>query len=313
LAIDVSAIGKLKAVVMAAAIAVALRVAGPTAPVFAGAGFVEVDAVAIDREGRHVYDLAPDDFELKEDSHVAPILAVDEVSTNRAPYVDEDRLMALVLDDVGVGQAGTAGMQGIARAFLAGSRERDSVAVLHVSRHENELMFGHLSDALIHIRNYSARGGVVFDEDTFVNWLKTVADISRQFGDATARRKAIVAIGTPALLDPVEPADQSRGGLWPRWLEAITNTARVNAALYVIDPSGFAGSMQPGRRGLAEQTGGLRFSTLNLRGVFEQIWEDVHHYYVVSYVPLTPKRFHRISVSAKKRGVRVRARQIRGE
>src|SRR5262249_30876022 len=125
-------------------------------------------------------------------------------------------------------------------------------------------------------------------------------------------RRAIVAIGSPALLDPAEPGDRTRNGPWRKWVDAIGRAAQANAALYVIDPSGIP---HPGSEayGLAEATGGQRFATLNVNGAFAQIWRDLTNYYVLSYVPLTPRPVHAIAVSVKRPGVRVRARRLRGE
>jgi VWFA-related protein len=276
-------------------------------------GFVDIDAVVVDAVGQPVRRLQPSDFELREDGRPAPVLTVEEISRDAEPYAREARLMALVLDDLAIPPMHTATMQDVARAFLARASVQDRIAVLQLSRRNQELLFGSLSDALIRIRNYTAEGRVSFDDATIDGWLSVVASISHQFGEADGRRKPIVAIGSLVLLDPLESTTRFRRGARSPWLETVAAAARANTVVYVVDPGGINNPLAPAIDSLTEQTGGLRFSTLNLSGAFAQIWRDIGHYYVLSYVPLRPRRVHSIAVSVKRPGIRVRARRVRGE
>lgn len=277
-----------------------------------GAGFVEIDAVVTDRDGHPVHGLRASDFVLKEDHRVAPILTVHEVAGVPSGS-HEPCLLAVVLDDASVVPVGTDAMQRTAEAFLAPAAAADRIAIVSLSQTPSELLFGRLSDALLAIRHYTARGDVQFDEPTLSGWLALLAHVATQFSEADGRRNTVVAFGNPILLDPNVGAYRTLGGSSSRWMNAVARMAQANAALYVIDANGMNGYWPDADFGMAAESGGKRFSTLNVRRAFDEIWQDMTNYYVISYVPLTSRPLHDIDVSVAQRGMRIHARRQRGE
>jgi VWFA-related protein len=276
------------------------------------AAFVEIDAVVLDRNGQPVHGLRTEDFVLKEDKHAAPVLTALEISSN-ASGAHEPCALAIVLDDTSVLPQGTEAMQRLARAFLAPAIAADRIAIVRWSDNRGELLFGHINDALHAIRNYTAHGDVRFDEPTIGGSLDLLAHVAGQFGEADGRRNTIIAIGNPDLLDPSETWVRSHSGSRSRWVNAVTRLAQTNTVLYVVDANGTNGYRPDAEDGLAAVSGGKRFSTLNADAVLSEIWRDATNYYVLSYVPLTPRPLHDIDVSVSRRGLQVRARQQRGE
>jgi hypothetical protein len=276
------------------------------------AGFVEIDAVVVDRAGRPVHGLRAEDFVLKEDKRLAPVLTAHEIIGGISGR-HEPCALAVVLDDASVLPPGTESMQRLAGAFLAPAAATDRIAIVRWSADRGELLFGHMNDALLAIRNYTAHGDVRFDEPTISGSLDLLAHVAGQFGEADGRRNTIVAIGSPVLLDPSEEWVRSHSGSRSRWVNAVARLAQANAVLYVVDANGANGYRPDAEDGLAAVSGGKRFSTLNVNAAFSAIWQDATNYYVLSYVPLTPRPVHDIGVSVIERGLRVRARQQRGE
>jgi hypothetical protein len=218
----------------------------------AGASFVDLDVVVLDRDGHPVHGLHTADFVVKEDRQVAPILTADEIAIPS----HESRLMAVVLDDLSVLPQGTLALQSVGRALLAPATGADRFAVVRLSEDRGEVLFGRLTDALLRIRTYVALGTLQPDEGVLMRWLDRVADLASQFGDVDGRRKTIVAVGNSRLLDPVEPWDRSRGGQWSKWTEAVARAAQANVALYVIDSAGLSSPRADAPDGLATVTGG---------------------------------------------------------
>ena len=276
------------------------------------AAFVEIDAVVLDRNGHPVHGLRTEDFVLKEDKHVAPVLTAHEI-TNSAAGAHEPCALAIVLDDASVLPQGTEAMQRLAAAFLAPATAADRIAIVRWTEDRGELLFGHINDAFRAIRNYTAHGDARFDEPAIGGSLDLLAHTAAQFGEADGRRNTIVAIGNPDLLDPSEDWVRSHSGSRSRWVNAVTRLAQTNTVLYVVDANGINGYRPDAEDGLAAVSGGKRFSTLNTDAVLSEIWRDATNYYVLSYVPLTPRPLHDIDVSVSRRGLQVRARQQRGE
>ena len=277
-----------------------------------GGGFIEIDAVVTDRYGHPVHGLGASDFVLKEDHQVARILTSQEISSN-ASGSHEPCVLAVVLDDVAVVPSASDLMQRLAWAFLARATDADRIAVVRFSHDRGELLFGRLSDALLAIRNYTARGDVQFDEPTLSGWLDLLADVATQLGESEGRRNTIVAIGSPSLLDPSESWYRAIGRSASRWAHVVARLAQANAAFYIVDPSGLNSYRAAADAGIASVSGGRRFGTLDFNRVRDAIWQDMANYYVLSYIPLTSRSTHDVDVAARQRGVSVLARHRRGE
>lgn len=97
------------AVVLAFAVCVAPRAQTPREipdqPIFRlGVSLVQLDAVAVDRKGRHVTDLAPSEFQVFQDGHEQQIVAADYIAT-------DDRFVPLPSTDDGGGAVRSARLQ----------------------------------------------------------------------------------------------------------------------------------------------------------------------------------------------------------
>jgi len=272
----------------------------------AGPAFVDLDVVVSDNEGHPVRGLHQDDFEIREDGRPVTILTADEVTPATA-----SRTMVLVLDDITV-VGGTFGMQNIARAFLSQADARDRIAVIRLS-HRNDELAGDMNEAIARIDGYVAGAYPFAGRETVQNWLRLVTRLSRQL-EPEDGRKTIVALGSPDVLDFIEPTDRTKSLVWPEWVDALSAAARAGVAVYVVDPSGINGSRRVRSDGLVEKTGGLHFGTNDFLRASNLIWDEAGHYYSVSYVPDTDTReLHAIEVKVKPRGAHARARRARGE
>jgi len=125
--------------------------------------------------------------------------------------------------------------------------------------------------------------------------------------------KVLVCIGARGVCDPYFQVPES-SLLWKSWRDAISTTARANASVYVVSPSGVTGGIDLGD-GLADNTGGGVFVRSNdFARDARMIWDEAGHYYLFQYTPSGPRRdLHTIDVSIKRSGLRVRARHARGD
>jgi hypothetical protein len=221
-------------------------------------------------------------------------------------------VVVLLMDDIGVPISGTSAMQQIAPVVLSPLGQGDEISVVRLSSRLDEA-FGDVRAARDRIDGY--RGGVqpFSSRDTPETVLKAVAKIARQLESIDHRRKVILCLGLPFVCDVSEPALGGTSPIWPAWVAAISATARANAAVYCIDPTGVRGGFNPSSNGLVQETGGRVFANENtFAPAAEAIWRDAGHYYLLGYWPAASKReVHAIEVSVARKDVRVRARQRR--
>jgi hypothetical protein len=94
----------------------------------------------------------------------------------------------------------------------------------------------------------------------------------------------------------------------------IGGTARANASVYFVSPSGVDSRIDLGE-GLVEDTGGRDFVRSNdFARDARMIWDEAGHYYLLGYTPTArPHELHSISVSVKRSGLHVHARRRRGD
>ena len=216
------------------------------------------------------------------------------------------------MDDIGVPIAGTSPMQQIAPVMLSPFGQGDEVSVVRMSSRSDEA-FGDLKTARERIDGY--RGGVqpFSMRDTPETVLKMVARISRQLESIDHRRKVILCLGLPSVCDVSEPSLGGTSPIWHAWVDAMTSAARANAAIYCVDPTGVSGGLSVSGNGLVQLTGGRIFAhENNFALASEAIWREAGHYYLLGYWPAASRRELRsIDVSVARKGVRVRARQLR--
>jgi VWFA-related protein len=271
---------------------------------------VEIDLVALDRDNRPVYDLGPDDFQVREDGHVV------DVKTFSAPGRERDderapRQLVLLLDDSSVPMGGTPVIQAMAKAVLSRGTLRDEVTVVRLNNPHDE-PYGDLETALSRIDHYAA-GAVPFqNRGTADRLLHVVASIAKQLDGGERRRKLIVCIGGPRVCNVLEP-ERGYGLLWRPWIDAVTNASRANVAVYAIMPVPIGTPMMLAG-GLADMTGGDGFAnTSSFEAFVNRLWVEARDYYLLGYWPTADAReLHSVDVKVKRKGVHVLARRTRG-
>jgi VWFA-related protein len=299
---------------LAATIAVVAWVAAAQRPQPApSAGdLIELDVVALDRHDQPVTDLRLEELTIKEDGRVVDVKTFSQVTALGSLQPDDARVVTLLMDDIGVPITGTSPMQAIAPVVLSPIGQGDEISVLRLSSRSDEA-FGDIRTARERIDGY--RGGAVpfSTRDTPETVLEAVAKISRQLEPLDHRRKVILCLGLPSVCDVAEPSLGGTSVLWPSWVAAIRAAARANVSVYCVDPTGVSGGSRAFGNGLVRMTGGEIFAHANnFAPAAEAIWREAGHYYLLGYWPAASTRdLHAIDVKVARKGVHVRARQLR--
>ena len=277
---------------------------------------VELDAVVLDGDDHPVAGLRQEDFQIKEDGHLVDLKTFDAVAdTGEGRGVS--RSIVLLLDDSGVGTGNTLPIQTIARMFVARMAAPDEFSVVRLNNRRDEA-FGDRLEALLRISEYRSDATPFFGRETLENALKSLAKVSRTLEPIEHRRKALVCIGLSAVCNVVEPSSGRSSLLWRYWVDAIGAMARANASVYSIMPNGLSNRVELASGSIADTTGGEGFRNTNDIGrMIDIIRRDTGNYYLLGYWPATSsssvsKETHSIEVKVNRRGLRTRARRLRG-
>ncbi len=278
-----------------------------------GDNVVEVDAVAVDDNGRAVDDLRQEDFQVREDGHPVALTSFFSSAARGEDAKAGGRSVVLFLDDSGVSPRLTSRVQDIARQFVSRTGAADELSVVRLSNRHGEPV-GDRKDALAQIDEY--RGGAVpfFGRETVEVALTRIATVSRGFDSLQHKRRAIVVIGAPNVFDIDEPIERQSSLIWPYWVRALTAAAPAHASVYGIDPTGLGGRLRIQRNGIVARTGGESFYNSNdFTAAVQHVWQDNGHYYLLGYTPpaSSNRELHDIDVKATRPGVHVRARRTR--
>ena len=273
---------------------------------------VELDIVALDRNGQPVTDLSEGEITIKEDGRKVELKAFSKVTALGSTRPGDARILVLLMDDIGVAMDGTSPMQQIAPVVLAPFGQGDELAVVRLASHSDEA-FGDVTTARDRIAGY--RGGMVpfSRRDTPETVLNAVTKISRQLDSIDHKRKVILCLGLPSVCDVAEPPTSAPRVMWEAWTTALAAAAHANVSLYVVDPTGAHAGSRVTSNGLVQLTGGRVFAhENNFAPAGEAIWREAGHYYLASYWPAASKHdLHSIDVSVSRKGVQVHARQRR--
>jgi VWFA-related protein len=272
---------------------------------------IELDAVVLDGDDRPVAGLRQEDFQIKEDGRLVEVKTFDAVADTTEGR-STPRSIVLLLDDSGVGTGNTLVIQTIARMFVARMSAPDEFSVVRLNNRRDEA-FGDRLEALMRISEYRSDALPFFGRETLENALTSLAKVSRTLEAIEHRRKALVCIGLSYVCNVVEPA--GRGSLlWRYWVDAIGAMARANASVYSLMPNGLSNRVELANGSIADTTGGEGFRNTNDIGrVIDIVRRDTGNYYLLGYwPPASSKETHSIEVKISKRGLRVRARRIRG-
>jgi VWFA-related protein len=201
----------------------------PPRPVFRlGVSLVQLDAVVTDRQGRHVTDLTPDEFEIDQDGRRQPVTAAVYVEVDDhfvpTPYPEDDgattsgeivrprdarRTIAIVVDDLRMGFVSVAHARSALKRFVTTSlRGDDLVGLLTTSgepgtsapfsynRADLSMAIGRLRFSMFGLRAASILEPVSGFGDDLVN----------------GYREASFAVGALARVEAIIDALQSRPG-----------------------------------------------------------------------------------------------------
>ena len=271
---------------------------------------VEIDAVVTDDAGKPVAGLMQGDFDVKEDGKQVELKtfdAVEDTGTRPIP-----RSIVLLLDDSGVGTGNTLAIQTIARTFVARMAPPDEFSVVRLNNRRDEA-FGDRLEALLRISEYRSDALPFFGRETLENALQVFARVSRTVEAIEHRRKALVCIGIPDVCGMTEPSGRT-SLIWKFWLDAAGAMARANTSLYSLEPAGTVRRSNATGSSMADATGGEVFiSVTELGRPIDIVRRDTGNYYLLGYWPVvSDKPMHSVDVRVKKRGMKVRARRVRG-
>jgi VWFA-related protein len=271
---------------------------------------VRIDASFVDRQGRPVADLRPDEIEVWIGPYRIPI---ESVRVGREE--DRGRAFALVIDDITLTPVGMQRAKEVARHFVRMLGGRDQMVVTRLSGSVAKSS----SDPAALLRAVDAISlptGQPFIQPDHLgeHVLTTLKDIATQVGESEAERKTIVGIGAGWLFDrPIPPVV---GG--QRLDRAMTDAARAmigaNVTFYIVDPGGVG--MSPivgGRDGFARDMGGHAFmNTNNLKGAVDRILVEIDNYYTITIAdpPVAKAELREVEVRVKRKDVQVRAKRF---
>ncbi len=271
-----------------------------------------IDAVAVDRRGNPVTDLKREDLEVWINGYRSPIqtlAAVTPANEERA-----GRLFVLLLDDVTVDPRMVPRVRAVGRRFVNRMLPEDRMAVVLLNGGLAEFT-SETSRLLRRVDAYNQSAGFTPGDQLGAQVLTSIAEVSRQMGEGSERRKAIVAIGSGWLFDTPIPPPQVGREVRREWLDAVRAMAHANVNLYVIDPGGVGVARAgTGTAGFARDAGGQAFiNTNDLAGAVDQILREAQNYYVISVGDPPVGRtapVRELDVRSLRRGVTVRARRM---
>jgi len=273
---------------------------------------VEIDAVVTDGDGKPVVGLTQDDFQVKDDGKRVELKTFDAVTETDERLVA--RSIVLLLDDSGPGTGNTFTIQSIARMFVARMAAPDEFSVIRMNNRRDEA-FGDRLEALLRIAEYRSDTLPFFGRETMENALSVFAKVSRTLEAVEHRRKALVCIGVADVCGIQEPTGRS-SLVWRSWLDAAGAMAMANASLYSLEPKGGSRPLNLSGASIADATGGEVFAnTTDFVRAIDIVRRDTGNYYLLGYWPAVSDRprLHSVEVKVKTRGLRVRARRVRGE
>jgi VWFA-related protein len=282
-------------------------------PAKAPGRFLDVDVVALDRNGMPIDDLRRDELEVWIGGLRIPTDTFIKVSPTEDPERAR-RTIVLLLDDVTLSPMGVSRTREVARRFVNRLVPGESMIVMTLSGGGGKAS-SERSELLRAVDAYNVRAsGFMRPDELSAHVLNTITSISRQVAEAPGRRKVIVAIGASWLFDtPIPPPNAARP-VDKELTEALRAMAAANVTLYVVDPGGVG--MSPvlgGGNGFARDTGGYAFTNSNdAFAAVERIMRETSTYYIVRIEDPPVFKTHELrdlEVRTKRRGVSVRARR----
>jgi len=300
---------------------------------------IEVPAVVEDAQGRPVFTVGRDDFEIREDGRPVSVATFASIDSDAAAATSDGRFVVLLLDlRAGPTAKKVAKMiagrmteyDELGAVALGGGTNRTTISKAGVDTQIDKLRVSPTMRAVavpsigampsegcaecgnLQLGPMSQYGP--FPGNSGPSWsliLDTISDLSHQIRKVPHRHKTLVFIGSAAAfgLTPENVMDGSSG----QWFDALRNASRNDVTVDIIDPSGLGGSHDDGAQAFAAETGGRAFVNVNtFDDAVDRVWQDAGHYYLLGYEPVSKaKGRHSIDVRVKRPDVTVRARKTR--
>jgi VWFA-related protein len=271
-------------------------------------GTIRLHTVALDRDGRPVMDLKPDELEVWIGQYRIPISRVTAIAGDDRAV----RTIALLLDDITQDPTASPRVREAGRPFVNRMAPGDLLAIATLNRTTVEFTEDP-AQALKGLDSHFGGYGIVPAGDVADLMFNRIIGLSRAMAERPGR-KAIVAIGGAWLFDtPIHPMAFGRD-LRREWTEAMRALAAAEASVYVLDPAGLgAARVGRGDNGFARETGGHAFVNSNdLRAAADRILEELDNHYVIEIgdPPVLRKSdLREVDVRTSRKDVTVRARR----
>lgn len=283
----------------------------PQAPSERGPGKIQIDMVAVDKNGLPVADLEPGEVEVWIGHFRVPIESFTVVTPAANP---SGRLTVLILDDVTLPIQLVGRAQEVARRFVNKMLPNDRMAIVTLDGSTMELTDDRTQLFRTIDRYHPRSTGLIPMDRLGEHVLKTIGMLSRQMVEAGNQRKTIVAIGSGWVFDRPIPPAQVGMDTRKEWIAAMQAMAQANVNLYVIDPAGVSmARTDGGGNGFARETGGLAFlATNDLNGAADRILRESANYYMLGVGDPPVGRgadLRELDVKVLRRGVTIRARR----
>lgn len=273
---------------------------------------LEVDAVAIDRQGKPVTDLKPGDVEIWLESYRIPLESLTVLSENDQR---RRRSIVLILDDMMITPDLVPRIRQAAHRLVERLEPGDRISIGMLSaggivRTGDPAVLRQAIDRF----NLTAAAPIRPD-DLGAHVFSTLTTISRQVAETPRHRTTVITIGPGWVFDtPVPPSSVSRN-LRQEWTTAVRAMAFSNIALYVIDPGGVGSSrVAGGSAGLARDTGGLAFMNTNdMPGAIDRVMKEASGYYILRFEDppfFRTAPLRKLEVRTKRADVTLRARRL---
>lgn len=278
----------------------------------APARWLQVDAVAVDRQGTPVTDLKPDEVEIWLERYRIPLESLTVLSDLDAR---RRRSIVLVLDDMTLPSELVPRARGLAQRLVKALEPGDHMAIVTLSGGGMKVT----DDRAVLLRaleSYGVRTALpIRPDDLAAQVLNTLTTVSRETAEWPGHRRTIVGIGPGWVFDTPIPPSPVSGDLRDEWTTAVRAMALANAALYVIDPGGVGSTRaMGGAGGLARDTGGHAFvNTNDLDGAADRIMREAVSYYIVRFEDppfFRTAPLRQLEVRVRRPNVTMRARQL---
>lgn len=276
------------------------------------AKLIELDAVAVDRQGGAVTDLKPGDIEVWLEQYRLPLESMTVLS-HEDPR--RRRTIVLLLDDITITPDLLPRARNVASRFIEALEPGDQMTIATLTGGGT----GSTGDRA-RLRQALGRFGLranapLRPEELAAHVLTTYTAISRQVAELPGHRRTIVGIGSGWVFDTPIPHAAGGRNLREEWTTAVRAMAFSNAALYVIDPGGVGTTRAAaGTSGMARESGGFAFlNTNDLDGAVDRIMAEAVSYYILRiadppFFRAAPLR--KVDVRTTRRDVTIRARAL---